>query len=51
VEVVGNRSYAEVLVGWREFLASSSLYGNYTVYALKGQIVTGQVLSGGSEDP
>lgn len=55
VEVVGNRSYAEVLVGPRKFLSSSSSsggkFGNFIVPTPKGLMVSGQVAYGGSKIP
>lgn len=55
VEVVGNRLYAEVLEGLREFFASASsmrgIYGNYTAYAPKGQIVLGRCCLGVQKIP
>lgn len=55
VEVVGNRSFAEVLVGLRKFLASSSSSGGKggtsIVSPLKGLMVCWQVASGGFGNP
>lgn len=55
MEVVGNRSFAEVLVGLRKFLASSSSSGGKggtsIVSPLKGLMVCWQVASGGFGNP